>query len=105
MLEAEIDVFSGMPNPTFELSDKEEQELLDRIVAEAGQMSAVADPAESFGLGYRGIVVRVIKSNAGPWSKAKRPGDVSIPGNLATLPGGFPLEFRLGSKPAKADSA
>ena len=43
MLEAEIDVFSGMPNPTFELSEKEEKELLDRVVADASQLSPAAD--------------------------------------------------------------
>jgi hypothetical protein len=34
MLEVEIDVFSGMPNPKIELSEREEQELIDRIVAD-----------------------------------------------------------------------
>ena len=46
MLQAEIDVFSGMPNPTFELSEEEEKELLDRIVAEAKQMSPIIDGSQ-----------------------------------------------------------
>ncbi len=43
MLQVEIDVFSGVPNPTFELSEKEEKEFLDRIVAQAGELSPVLD--------------------------------------------------------------
>lgn len=105
MLEAEIDVFSGMPNPTFELSEKEEQELLDRIVSEASQMSPVADPTKNFGLGYRGFVIRLIKTDAGPWAKAKRPKDLSIASELVAPPGSFPIEFRLGVNPATGDSA
>jgi len=105
MLEAEIDVFSGMPNPTFELSANEEKELLDRIVAEASQMSPVADPTANFGLGYRGIIIRQIKTDAGPWSKARRPENLSVADELAAPPGALPTEFRLGSRPAEGDSA
>jgi hypothetical protein len=105
MLEAEIDVFSGMPNPTFELSEKEEQELLDRIVSEASQMSPVVDPTKNFGLGYRGFVIRLNKTDAGPWAKSKRPKDLSISNELAAPPGSFPIEFRLGVNPATGDSA
>ena len=39
MLEIEIDIFSGMPNPTFQLSSREEQELVDRILAAPAQMA------------------------------------------------------------------
>ena len=105
MLQAEIDVFSGTPNPTFELSEKEEKELLDRIVAEAKQMSPVIDRTQNFGLGYRGIVIRQIKQDAGPWSTAKRPRELSIADELAAPTDTFPIEFRLGATPAKADSA
>ena len=69
MLQVEIDVFSGMPNPTFELSEKEEKEFLDRIVAQAGEMSPVMDPSQNFGLGYRGMLVRQIKRMLAPGLK------------------------------------
>jgi hypothetical protein len=105
MLEAEIDVFSGMPNPTFELSEKEEKELVDRIVAEPNQMSPVMDRIYSFGLGYRGVIIRQIKPDVGPWSTAKRPKELSIAVELAAPTGAFPIEFRLGVTPAKKDSA
>lgn len=105
MLEVEIDVFSGMPNPFFKLSEKEEQQLLDRIMSEASQMSPVADPTKNFGLGYRGVIIRQIKTDAGPWAKAKRPKDLSIASELAAPPASFPVEFRLGVNPAKKDSA
>ena len=105
MLEAEIDVFSGMPNPTFELSEKEEKELLERIAAEANQMSPVMDRTQNFGLGYRGIIIRQIKPDVGPWSTAKRPKELSIASELAVPTDAFPIEFRLGVTPAKRDSA
>jgi hypothetical protein len=104
MLEAEIDVFSGMPNPTFELSEKQEAELLERIVADASQMSPVTDPTANFGLGYRGIVIRQVKSDGGPWSTATLPRDVSIARELVARPGALPIEFRL-SRPATRASA
>ena len=78
MLEAEIDVFSGMPNPTFELSEREER--------------------------YRGVIIRQIKTDAGPWSTSKRPNDVSIVCELAASPGAFPTEFRLGTRQARGES-
>lgn len=105
MLEAEIDVFSGMPNPTFQLSDTEERELLDRIMAEPEQMSSVADPTENFGLGYRGIIIRQIKTDTGAWSKTPRPNDVPMPSEIAALPDALPVEFRLGSKPVRGERA
>ena len=93
-----------MPNPTFELSEEEEKELLDRIVAEAKQMSPVIDRTQNFGLGYRGIVIRAIKQDAGPWSTAKRPKDLSIASEWAAPEDAFPLEFRLGIRQARGES-
>lgn len=105
MLQVEIDVFSGMPNPTFELTEKEEKALLDRISAEPSQVSAVADTTENFGLGYRGVIVRQIKSDTGHWSKEKRPKSLIIPGEIVVRPDALPMEFRLGSKTLKTESA
>jgi hypothetical protein len=104
MLQVEIDVFSGRPNPTFELSEKEEKEFLDRIVAQAGEMSPVLDQTQKFGLGYRGLLIKQIKVDKGPWSKAKRPKDLSLPSELEAPEDGFPVEFRLGARQAKGDS-
>ena len=104
MLEVEIDVFSGMPNPTFYLSESEEKELLDRILAEPTQMAPLVHPAENFGLGYRGVVIRLNKLDGGPWSKA-RPSGLLIPDELAAPPGRLPLEFRLGSRPTRDSAA
>jgi len=105
MLEAEIDVFSGMPNPTFELSEKEEKELLDRILADAGSMSAVVDPTENFELGYRGVIIRQIKPDTNAWSKAKRRKELSIAREISTLPDALPSEFRLASRPGAESTA
>ena len=99
MLEIEIDVFSGMPNPTFQLSAREEQELVDRILAEPTQMAPVADQAQMFGLGYRGVVVRLAKTDDGPWSRTALPEDTEIPSGIPATPGALPIEFRLGSGP------
>jgi hypothetical protein len=105
MLEVEIDVFSGMPNPTFQLSAREEQELVERVLAEPGQMSSVADPMEVLGLGYRGVVVRLIKTDQGAWSQTRRPEYTEIPSGIAAPPGALPVEYRLGSKSVEQESA
>ncbi len=105
MLEVEIDVFSGMPNPHFLLSEREESELVDRISAEPEQVSAVSDPTANLGLGYRGIIVRQVKTDTGAWSRARLPEGVSLPSEISPLPGALPLELRLGAKPARGDSA
>lgn len=105
MLEVEIDVFSGMPNPTFELSDREEQELTERITAEPEQVAAVADSLESFGLGYRGLILRQVKTDAGAWSKAMASPEFPIPGRGEGAPGARSNEFRLGVDRARSQSA
>lgn len=52
-----LDVFSGRPNPTFVLSEKEEDELNERL---SGMNDATTlRPSGSFGgLGYRGMLLR-----------------------------------------------
>ena len=94
MLEVELDIFSGMPNPTWILSKKEEKELIDRITAEPTQISPVNTLDEQFSLGYRGLIVREIKTDDNLWRNTY-------------LASGMPLpnEFRVGSKPAKQASA
>jgi hypothetical protein len=104
MLEAEIDVFSGMPNPTFQLSDKEEKELVDRILAEPAQLSPVMDETERCGLGYCGLIIRQIKTDAGAWSKAQSPKGLRTPKMIAARPDALPLECRLGTKSVRGES-
>jgi hypothetical protein len=104
MLEVEIDVFSGMPNPRFVLSEAEEQELLNRIMADPGQMSPLMHPTEILGLGYAGVIVRHIKTDTGKWSVTERPNDLAIAPELAAPPRRFPTEFRLGTRTAREES-
>ena len=94
MLEVELDIFSGMPNPKWLLSDREEKELLDRIIAEPTQISPAYTPDEQFSLGYRGLIVREIKTDESSWSKAR----------LASA-SPLPNEFRVGSKPGAQAAA
>ena len=51
----ELDIFSGQPNPTWELSAEQQRELERRVTALVRQKV----PARVFdGLGYRGLIVR-----------------------------------------------
>ncbi|MGA8944042.1 MAG: hypothetical protein WB502_15210 [Thermoactinomyces sp.] len=90
MLEVELDIFSGMPNPKWILSEQEEKELLDRLLAEPEQISPVYSPDEVLGLGYCGLIVREIKTDERVWTRVNR-----------SLKNSFPQEFRIGSKPAR----
>ena len=94
MLEVELDIFSGMPNPTWILSSRQEATLYERLRAAPSQISRVTDPKERFGLGYRGVIVRRIKSDDGAWDKA-----------MAGRRTPFPDAFRLGHTPTKKESA
>jgi len=94
MLEVELDIFSGMPNPKWLLSDREEKELLDRVIAEPTQISPAYTPDEQFSLGYRGLIVREIKTDESSWSKARL---------VSASP--LPNEFRVGSKPGTQATA
>lgn len=58
MLQVELDIFSGRPNPTWILTDKEEKQLLDRVDADP---KAMLPPSATNGrLGYRGYVVSTL---------------------------------------------
>lgn len=70
MLQIELDICSGMPNPTWILSAKEEQELLDRIMADPNLMKPV--DLELSHLGYRGMIVSLIKEDDGAWTKMRQ---------------------------------
>jgi len=94
VLEIEIDIFSGMPNPTWILSKRQEGTLYELLRAQPKQISPVAASSERLGLGYRGVIVRRIKSDDGVWEKA-----------MSARRQPFPDEFRLGLKTVKSDSA
>lgn len=94
MLEVELDVFSGVPNPTWMLSESQEKTLLALLRSDRAQISRPKTMSERLGLGYRGVIVRRVKAGDGAWEKAM---------SAARRP--FPDEFRLGLKPAVKDSA
>jgi hypothetical protein len=94
MLEVELDIFSGMPNPTWVLSQRQEATLYEMLSAEPRQVVRETALDARFGLGYRGLIVRRIKSDDGAWDKAMS--DRRVP---------FPDEFRLGPKSGKGAAA
>jgi hypothetical protein len=94
VLEVELDIFSGMPNPTWVLSKPQEATLYELLSADSNQISRLTTLDKRFGLGYRGLIVRRIKTDDGVWDKA-----------ISAKRAPFPNEFRLGRKPAKRDSA
>src|SRR5437867_2065989 len=94
MLEIELDIFSGMPNPTWFVAKAQEKTLYEMLRADPGQITLATAMNKRLGLGYRGVIVRRIKSDEGPWDKANAR-------NRSPLP----EEFRLGLKAAKKDSA
>ena len=94
MLEVELDIFSGMPNPTWVLSGSQERSLYELLSADSKQISTMKTASKRLGLGYRGLIVRQIKSDDGVWDKATK---------SKRKP--FPTEFRLGITAAKKESA
>lgn len=94
MLEVELDIFSGVPNPSWILSEKQEKTLLEMLRSDAGQISPVTTASRRLGLGYRGSIVRRIKTDDDAWDKA-----------MSSARKSFPTEFRLGLKPARKESA
>lgn len=94
MLEVELDIFSGMPNPTWVLSKRQESTLYELLSSEPNQISRVTTLNKRLGLGYRGLVVRRVKTDEGVWDKAMSNRRVS-----------FPNEFRVGITTAQKDSA
>ncbi|MBL9031923.1 MAG: hypothetical protein JNM80_09475 [Phycisphaerae bacterium] len=53
-----LDIFSGRPNPTIQLSEREADELLGR--AKPGRALAKSDAGVAPGLGYRGLIVEQV---------------------------------------------
>jgi hypothetical protein len=94
MLEVELDIFSGMPNPTWVLSKRQEGTLYELLSGEPNQIAPVTALNKRLGLGYRGLTVRRVKTDYGAWDKA-----------MSARRKPFPNEFRIGIKTAKKDSA
>ena len=94
MLEVELDIFSGMPNPTWFLSKSQEKTLYELLRADRDQASPVITSNARLGLGYRGLIVRHVKTDDGIWDKLPSAKGRSLP-----------HQFRLGLKPAKRDAA
>lgn len=53
--EVEIDIFSGMPNPTWTLTDAESRRFAERLAA----LPPAAPRELSANLGYRGLIVTI----------------------------------------------
>src|SRR5213075_716457 len=94
MLEVELDIFSGMTNPSWRLTKQQEAALYEMLRAEPTQLSPAVTTEKRLCLGYRGVIVRRTKSDGGAWEKAN-----------AKSRSPFPEEFRVGLKPARKDSA
>lgn len=58
MLKITIDIFSGRPNPTWVLTEREAQEILREVVRNRGVVTEVDSGYQ--GLGYRGIIVEAL---------------------------------------------
>jgi len=93
VLEVELDIFSGMPNPTWLLSASQERALVDRLDRAQAQLSPAAPATTRLGLGYRGLIVRRIKTDDGEWDRASASRRYQLPD-----------DFRLGIRAAKGDS-
>lgn len=89
MFEVELDIFSGRRNPSWFLTEQEDREVMARLRADPDQASQVTTDDEKFGLGYRGFIIRVAK-HEDVWRMLQ-----------LSLPNQIPLEFRVGSKPAR----
>ncbi|MFE1904883.1 hypothetical protein ACFW96_14625 [Streptomyces gardneri] len=94
MFQVELDIFSGVRNPQWFLTEEEGRELIARLEGDPDQISPVATEEESFGLGYRGFIVRVSKPHADTWRQIQ-----------TKFPYPLPREFRVGSKPARDGSS
>ncbi|CAL9305092.1 hypothetical protein [Streptomyces sp. NPDC003090] len=95
MLEVELDIFSGMPNPSWTLTDEEENQVLELLRSNPEQTSPVITEEEKFGLGYRGFLIRVAKGGD-TWDRLRA-------GLAERLPDDF--EFRVGSRLVEDDAS
>jgi len=71
MLSIELDVYSGRPNPEWFLSAKQEQDLVDQVLANPKMMLPI--DADTGGLGFRGYLVRAVSEDDGAWRQSQLP--------------------------------
>jgi hypothetical protein len=60
-ISAELDVFSGRPNPTWNLADAQVRELLGML--RTAQTSRGERPSGAEGLGYRGLILNIVSDS------------------------------------------
>lgn len=75
MITVELDIFSGNPNPRWALSDREANDLLDRVMADR---SLASPPQNVGGLGYRGFVIHADDPR---WRRVKLPSKFYVSAN------------------------
>jgi hypothetical protein len=75
----ELDIFSGRPNPTWILSEKEETELVDRVMADTSIVMPVS--ATNGELGYRGYIITAL-SDVEEGQKLNLPSQFRIGGSF-----------------------
>ena len=61
MLEVELDILSGMPNPSWMLTKPQERTLMRASPYRSKAMHIGDSSTENLGLGYRGLIVRRTK--------------------------------------------
>lgn len=82
MFEIEVDIFSGMPNPIFYLNSRQARGLLDRLIADPTQITLTTTSTSALyagKLGYRGLMVRLVKEDATTLSSFKSVHGVDLP--------------------------
>ncbi len=84
MITVELDIFSGRPNPVWQLTKAEEKELMDRL----HDVPSLAAPRGRVTpkLGYRGFVIRMDEAGMGKLKQT-----------------GIPKIFRIGGLPGSSD--
>jgi hypothetical protein len=90
MFTIELDIFSGRPNPVWTLTDKQEQELVERLAATPSLLRPLNTSVAR--LGYRGYIVSALSEESVTDKRSKK---VSLPS-----------QFRIGgAEDADADAA
>lgn len=79
MFEVTLDIFSGRPNPTWILSEKEETELIDRVMADTSIVMPLS--ATNGELGYRGYIITAL-NDIEEGQKFKLPSQFRIGGSF-----------------------
>lgn len=84
MFQVELDIFSGLPNPRWQLSAKEEKEMLDRVTADPSSLAPVSQVESK--LGYRGFIVMATGDHANLLRSQGLPPVFRVKGGASTQP-------------------